>query len=188
MNVQKITMDRGEARKAFLEYRRSVRTRHTAEDAAIMQGYKAIARGLAVVNVRESIKRGGLNAQMLPLLAIARADAVKVWYRNDSWTQGPCFTTTDRDWRRASPRTYRFAVGDLPETHKSHSAFLPYIPKPLRPAGDLSRYHVLWEATWEPEPPTDPLLLRRLHGDLFAVVAHWNLTELERAVMAGRIR
>lgn len=32
----------------------------------------------------------------------------------------------------------------------------------------------------------DPYLLRPIHGDLCAVVAAWDLTELERSVMAGR--
>ena len=192
MNVQTISMDRTEARKAFLEYRKAVRARHTAEDQAIMAGYKAIARGISVVNVRESIKGAGLNSKLLPLLAIARADALKVYYSCNEW-RGAVFTTKVHrnryvDWEARAGQSFSFAKGDLPEVEGDHSAFLPYIPKPLRPVGDLSRYHVLWEATWLPEPPRDPMLLRRLHGDLFAVVAHWNLTDLERAVMAGRIR
>jgi len=35
--------------------------------------------------------------------------------------------------------------------------------------------------------PRDPMLLRRLGGDLWLVVAHWDLTEVERAAMATRV-
>jgi hypothetical protein len=59
---------------------------------------------------------------------------------------------------------------------------VPLIPPRLRPAGDLSNYHILWEANWQ-APPTDPLLLRHLSGPLYAVLACWDLTPIERAVM-----
>jgi hypothetical protein len=37
-------------------------------------------------------------------------------------------------------------------------------------------------------PPEDPALLKHIGGDLYAVLAVWNLTELERAVLSGRGR
>lgn len=46
---------------------------------------------------------------------------------------------------------------------------------------------MLFEAEWRPEPPKDPALLRHIGGDLYSVVAVWDLTELERAVLAGRL-
>ena len=40
-------------------------------------------------------------------------------------------------------------------------------------------FHVLWEVeSWTPEPPRDPALLRHLRGDLWSVLAVWDLTEL----------
>lgn len=43
MNVATIEMDQVKAREAFDEYRAAVKTRHDAEDVAIMRGYKALA-------------------------------------------------------------------------------------------------------------------------------------------------
>lgn len=64
---------------------------------------------------------------------------------------------------------------------------VPIVPPPLRPRGALWRYHVLFEVEgWEAIPPRDPILLRRIRGDLFAVVAVWDLTEVERMVLATR--
>ena len=45
---------------------------------------------------------------------------------------------------------------------------------------------ILWEAEWE-TVPRDPLLLRHLAGGLYAVMASWDLTPLERAVLKGRL-
>ena len=65
-------------------------------------------------------------------------------------------------------------------------AMVPLVPPPLRPAHALRNYHVLWEADWQQAPPADPALLKHIGGDLYAVLAIWDLTELERAVLAGR--
>ena len=51
MNVATIAMDRGEAREAYKAYRASVRERHSAEDEAIMRGYKELAAGHQVLNL-----------------------------------------------------------------------------------------------------------------------------------------
>lgn len=52
----------------------------------------------------------------------------------------------------------------------------------------MAKYHILWEAEWAPIPPRDPMLLRRIgEADLWVVVAHWDLTEVERAALATRI-
>lgn len=196
MNVKPITMDPHAARKAFLEYKRDVRGRHDAETTAILRGYRAIARGQAVLNLPQTIIHGGLDAQLRPLLAVAMASAERVYYASDP--NGARFTTREsKSWNgrweadfywRDRRRTFHLNVGDLPPVKGIHRALVPYVPMPLRPRGALSNYLVLFEARWEPVPPTDPMLLRHLHGDLYAVVAHWNLTDLERAVMAGRLR
>jgi len=40
---------------------------------------------------------------------------------------------------------------------------------------------------WKPLPPKDPILLKRLTPNLFGVLATWDLTNLERAIIRGRI-
>lgn len=74
------------------------------------------------------------------------------------------------------------------------SARVPPIPPEVRPRGhrsavaNLANYHVLWEAEWRQERapvPRDPALLKHIGGDLFVVMATWDLTDLERAVLAS---
>ena len=49
----------------------------------------------------------------------------------------------------------------------------------------LHVFHILWEVEkWELTPPRDPALLRWIGGDLWEVVATWDLTQLERAVLS----
>jgi hypothetical protein len=71
------------------------------------------------------------------------------------------------------------------------TAMVPIVPPRHRPARGLGDRLVLWEAddwTWTqvPAPPGDPALLKHIGGDLYAVEAVWNLTELERLVLSGR--
>ena len=70
-------------------------------------------------------------------------------------------------------------------------ALVPAVPADIRPdVGQLKDWHIPWEVDkWFersqiPEPPRDPLLLRKIRGELFQVLAEWDLTEIERAVMS----
>jgi len=53
-------------------------------------------------------------------------------------------------------------------------------------------YHVIfepevWAKSKVPRPPGDPILVKRLTPNIFGVVATWDLTKLERAVIRGRL-
>lgn len=91
----------------------------------------------------------------------------------------------------------RFPIADgtfEPYTHERGRrgayvrAIVPNIPPRLRPKRGLHLYTILWEAEWaiDPVPPVDPALLRHLRGDLYVLCGTWDLTDLERAVLAGR--
>jgi len=199
MDLAEVTMPKAEALEHFKEYRSAVRKRHNAEDVAIMQGYKQLARGLAILSLSRAMKLGGLR-NGLPRLAICRADVPRCWLL--ARTNGSCEFTTNRS-SRMSRRTIRDRVS-LPEgtfpgikpadvwsdnqSYDAKSAIVPSVPPRLRPRGSLGLYHVLWEAEWTNEPPRDPALLRYLRGDLWAVLATWDLTEIERLVIAERAR
>jgi len=104
----------------------------------------------------------------------------------------------------AASLMFAFAMADFPGARWPARVQRPYgeieaytivpsIPAPLRPTSSLEGYHVLFESEgWHeeaPPAPRDPALLKHIGGDLYAVLAVWDLTELERAVIAGtRIR
>jgi hypothetical protein len=66
---------------------------------------------------------------------------------------------------------------------------VPLIPPRHRPRKHrLHLFHVLWEVeAWNLAPPFDPALVRHLRGDAWSVIATWDLTSLERAVLSGRV-
>lgn len=214
MDLATIEMERPKARAAFLEYRRAVRERHDREDEAIMRGYRELAGGRQLLRLDETMRAGGvhtINAPeqvwrdgrrvavdhevTVPRLALARADARNVWtFGVDA--EGGCELRTklelaDSNRRdRVRLRAGTFAPGEPDQVsfwRPRLRAIVPIVPPQLRPAYALSNYHVLFEAEWalDPPPPEDPALLKHLGGDLWVVVATWDLTPLEQAVLAG---
>lgn len=195
MDLAPLQMTPEDATERLRQYQTLVAEERTAEDEAIAAGYRAAARGLPVIVLPDVITRGGWFDNGLPRLAITRADATQCFVRVDNWTDHCTLTYTDEQWDRGRARIgrHRVAVRVPPRARAANqpwnaSTIVPLVPpqhRPRRPR--LWRFHVLWEVeTWTPEPPRDPALLRHIRGDLWAVVATWDLTPLERAVLAGR--
>lgn len=200
MDLSTLTMDKDEARRRFLEYRNSVRQRHNAEDEQIMRGYRALSRGHQVIDICATLRKGGWmllpprwhksQPVWVPRLALMRAD--------QEW----CWLNTYQDGRvefhhtgnpRPNERRNYFRFSNLftppPDVDRSwwnFKAMVPPVPPALRPHDSIGNYHILWEAEWQRVPPKDPALLKHIGGDLYVVLATWELTELERTVLAGR--
>jgi len=191
MNIESITMAKPDARAAFVEYRDALKARHTAEDEALMRGYKALAKGQQVIDLHNVMRAAGLDEEGRPRLAICRADIG--WVRFRRYDRRFEFSDAPDTFWGIQNRHRRLYV-DLPKetwpddklTRRDCRAIVPPIPPRFRPQGSLSRYHILWEAEWQ-DVPTDPLLLRHLGGALYAVLAQWDLSALERAVLRGRL-
>ena len=211
MRLSTITMDRIQARDAYKAYRASVRAEgHSPEDEMIARGYHALALGRSVLALSEAIKAGGLGNDGLPRIAIARADAheahvrirldraLEMWCgtkRKDerwSWAAGfadgrlPDSLVKWQEWEAANPD--KRGQNDWRDIHAR--AMVPIVPPQYRPGHDLANYHILFEVErWSkvaPPPPRDPALLKHIGGDLYAVLAVWDLTDLERAVLGHR--
>lgn len=207
MQLPTIEMPVAEARERFQQYRREVRDRHDAEDKAIAAGYKALADGTPLIRLTEAMQLGGVSQKgmrnspdvTVPNLAICRA------HQPFAWTSGvgPEGDLTIAGKQAHSPLNkhdvMRFGSGTfsmIEGTRRlsswmgySLNALTPNIPPPLRPRTGLHNWFLLWEAEWKVAPgppPGDPALLKHIGGDLYAVHAVWDLTELEQAVLAGR--
>lgn len=204
MQTEQIIMAREEALTLYREYRRS-RQYETKIDAEVKRTYRAIAQGKVVIRALESVVSAGLKPDTFPKLALTRADApcCTVTMATDG---GAVFhgAEPNRRWggysridKQASSEI-RLRAGAFPtrawewewESGKMKAlAVVPQAPLHLRPKqADMRKYHILWEAEWSPTPPRDPMLLRRIGmADLWVVVAHWDLTEVERAALATRL-
>jgi hypothetical protein len=188
MDTQQITVDREEARALFRKYREHQHY-STPIDWEIQRTYQNIAQGRVVIRALDSVTTAGLGEDGLPKLAIVRADAKTCMLQ--SWRDGSARMNKDVWQHNNHRKSYiDFPAGSFPgiRYQNAHRAQTPLVPVHLRPKRGLQNYHVLFEAIWRPAPPIDPLLLRRIgQADLWVVCAAWDLTEVERAVLAGRI-
>ena len=184
MNLQAIEMDKAKALAAYQDYADALRKKWNQEDATLKKGYRALAQGKRVIELTEIIKAGGLDEKGRPRLAIVRADAKEVFLRRSLYENELSFSMDD--WPEKNRRiTMHNIFESVPESIRA-KAVVPSIPPEHRPIGSLFRYYILWEASWE-DVPKDPALLRRIGPILFVVIAEWNLTPLEQAVLKGRL-
>lgn len=203
MNVETIQMPRADAEAALRTYRSQLETRLSAEVRAdyerIETAYAALAEGTPLIDLHRAIGGAGVDTAGRPVLAVCRADR-----KSTRWTstrEDIVFDASARpvpswgppDRRRRAPwmvvRVPRAVFSVVPNGREDR-AVAPLIPAEVREAVgrfDPRGHLLLWEAVWEPSPPIDPMLLRPIGGTLCAVLAAWDLTEVERAVLAGRI-
>ena len=203
MNLDTLVLPEEDAAERLAEYEAAIRLDRNEEDVAIAAGYRAAKRGLPVVMLSNVMAAGGFHDNGLPKLAIARADATQCWVRVEGWGGGPDTTRAlvfrDTDWtenRGAIVARHSVRVREVPfrvpdgRHRSSGKTVVPSIPPRFRPRPHRIRgFHILWEVDeWTPAPPVDPALLRHIRGDLWSVMATWDLTPLERAVLTARAR
>jgi len=204
MNVQTLQIDRATAAQAFREYREAVRHGRTStrdvwkkEDSALMRAYKHLAAGHRVLDLHVAMKSASVRRFddceiLLPAIALAPSDAAKCHL--DMKRDGSAVFSDDK-WSRAVRRRVTVPAETFPRwDHKQpwavneHTTLVPIVPPLLRPKFDLANYWTLFEVTsWKPEPAVDPMLLKPLGGALYAVLATWELSAIERAVLRGRV-
>jgi hypothetical protein len=209
-NGEVVTMDRAAAIDKFREYEAAVRRSHAKADEVMTETFRALKDGHGVIHLASALKKGGVhNKTGLPKLAITRADEKIVYFRRNG--SGGLYGATRRQAERVHQgsvnvyRQYVAPVGTfpsyqqmaqaagqsmgsfyLPGFNDTHSAPVPVIPPHLRPTDARSKYQILFEINeWKMVAPVDPMLLRPLTHGLAVVVAHWDLSPVERLVMGA---
>jgi hypothetical protein len=210
MNVTAIQMKPEEAQVKLDAYREVLSSKHTAaieeEFNAALVAYQELAKGTPLVDPISAIRECGWRPDGRPMLAIGRADQKMV-----HWTipRNSRRWNTDRYVGAWSPLDWRFEARskrwsnqrapslcfdvpaiktEPPQEPKNATAMVPMVPADVYPAHglDLAKHFVLWEVEdWAFAPPKDPMLLKPIGGNLYAVVAQWDLTEIERLIIAG---
>jgi hypothetical protein len=187
MNVQAATLElEPNARAKYREYRTALKTHKAEHLAALAAIYWQLAHDHKVLDVVKAITDAGTNEKGEPKLAIARADDRRIEFRRNH--------DSELRFIRRTPGQHPKTVIEFPVPWPSHgwqagTAPVPLIPPACLPKGALDGYHILWEVeAWAPVPSPDPILLRRLEGALFVIVAAWNLTPAEQAVMRQGLR
>lgn len=198
MNVPTIEMPKEQAQRKLAAYRTQLRRRVDEEYEAAAAGYEALAGGKPLLNLADAINFAGLGEDGRPRLAIARADKKQIEVRT-TWPSTRDHIRYDAlspnyngIWSYSGPLVIDVRWNIPGIKIKNGFALVPMVPADVRPSGQLRDYFILWEVEeWSDrrigaQPDRDPYLLQHLMGDLYIVVAEWDLTELERAVMSGR--
>ena len=207
MNVTTITMDPEQAKAKLKAYRAN---RHRDAEQVYGQcadAYAALASGTPLIDAEEAIRSSGFDEKMRPKIAIARADMKEVRFR---WDGGDNFALFDTrpTWNHSQEsftrrinmqRTHDLFDVYFNKNTKANErynktveayAMIPMVPADVRPkVGQLKDWFVLWEVEhWSEKsrtarPPRDPFLLKHVGGTLYAILAEWDLTDLEMAIM-----
>lgn len=197
MNVPLITMPAEEAVIKSDAYHFENVHRNDPEYQAAEAGFEALAQGKPLLNLVAAFEHAGLGPDNRPRLAIARADRRQVQVSRDFWNNPKAwiFNTKLSPMGPEGGPSLRVVVpwhDNVPPV--TGFSLVPLVPADVRQEVKFNprECFILWEVeSWSDrligaQPPRDPYLLKHLTGALYAVLAEWELTELERAIMAER--
>jgi len=212
MKVEELTLPREQAETEFNALKQAFKQNAILKKEQIRRDmlavYAYLRHGKKIIDVYESFRKAGLNEAGDPKLAICRADAAECFclkivdgsalfsmQRLNRWVRRSRKTYSDVklpqgtfQWQPADPTQPLSRYNIKNEIVK---CLVPIIPARILVEEVkvlLRNFHLLWEVDeWKPVPPKDPILLRQLTPNLFGVLATWDLTPLERAIIRGRI-
>jgi len=186
MEVENIKESKEKARQAWREWLEVNKKKPTELAKTMKAAYKHLAQGRCLIDVFEVMKRASLNDKGEPKLAIARADWKFVQFGTRWGKEGYWFA---QNMSHVVARTGVQLPIDTFEKGKLKSnlqAPVPPIPAEYCGKAALKNYYVLWDCKDWKTIPSDPLLLKRISNNLFAVLFCWDLSPLERAIISGK--
>jgi len=191
--INPIIISKEKARKEYKKYLEILKERKEQHLQDLKKLYYHLKDNHKIIDVYEALRFVGLNNKQEPRLAIVRADAKLCYFHKEDNNKG--FFSFD-DYNSHS---YKFNV-NLPSNifkinwkrdrwsikNRSLQTKVPIVPANCMPKGNLKEYYLLWEVDkWE-NIPNDPILLKRITKNLFAIIKTWKLSKLEKALIAGR--
>lgn len=205
MEVEQIAVPKKKAQEEFEEWKEMLRYApiQLAKDMAKLYGH--MRHGGKVIDIFEAMKLAGVNNEGDPKLAIVQADSKQVRFvKNSRWENGQNFANGGGVFCRQLNNRWREFKEDVRIPHEFFPSWAiengqivrvriqtptPIIPakilNPLR-SHKIENYHILWEVEKWNQVPKDPILLKRITPNMFLVLATWDLSPLEKAVIRGR--
>lgn len=178
------------------------------EDEILLASYRALARGKRLIDLRSALEGAGLQPDTgLPALAVAsplwkvvrlHISSGRVAFHEETGNRWLHFSSAQG---RFNVKSYHFPLSTFPTALDNEAArkekgwklqlhlaaaVVPSIPARFRPS-NLENYTILWDPIWTRRAPIDPILLRHVAGSIYSIVAQWDLTPIERAVIDMRL-
>ena len=140
----------------------ALRRERNVEDEALAMGYRAAARGMALIRLSATVQAGGFFDDGLPRIAVARADVRTCFVRVEGWAPRMTLLFGDEPWPRnrgaaVGRRTVRVDV-DPPAVVTNRVVGSDRVPT-VRPAtanGAAGPFHVLWRSRPVARTDADP--------------------------------
>lgn len=213
MKAPTLEMSEAEAKLLYQDYAEQIKERGDKAEQYLKdlkQTYYHLSQGRKILDIFEVFKNCEKHENGEPKLGIARADLKKTFFHKQALGAGR-FMSTKSNWS-SDEKSHDIALPsstfsvwsakELPEEatewQKTHpeidrsivQANVPVIPAHILPSGALDNYYILFEVpewTEVPQPPVaaDPYLLKRINANAFVVLAEWDITPAELAVMRG---
>ena len=202
--VRAVGMDKKKAKEAWVEYRdalKSGRVKNFITDYyRLKRLYHILSTGKKIIDLRKCFMAAGWNDKNEPRLAIcslgfekrvqaiispttsatseitfvAQTKPINSWNPFNSWKRNARISLAMPPFKEPKPQARRELIAPIP--------IVP--PRYLPPAKDLREYFILWEVPdWHALPKRDPLLLKRIGDFTFVVLAAWDMTPLEQAML-----
>lgn len=204
MNVSTIAVSQDQAISKIESIKALKRPQRTDEDDALLALFTAVRKhNSRVVDLGKAFKQTGLNELGQPKLAIARADWGDVFfyprrqtrlvgkrnYESIRWVAGTgTFGSTGEFHHHAYVSNISLPRDTFPDNLLATSYIkspVPHVPAEHRPKYHLRNYHILFEVEKWSEYPVDPFLLKHITGNIYVVLAEWDLTEVEASILGG---
>lgn len=202
MEVETIQMPKEIAEQEYKKYLKFVKERQDKRIDEMKRCLYEMKKGCKLIDIHKVMEHAGLNKNWQPKLAIARADWKQVFFVKQDEGRGYFSPRSDNTWQKDEYDNEKIEINkntfmewkrevgkDGKATwqieKKAIKTKVPLIPVDLIPEGNLDNYFILWEVMqWEDLPQTkDPLLLKRISENMFAILGAWDITPLEQAIL-----
>ena len=184
-----VTISKDTARDLYRAYQKHLHY-STPIDREVMSAYQKLAQGKLVIKALESVATAGVDDKGLPKLGLARSDAMML--RLTMYGDGSARMTTSTRARHNSSQTFNFVAKTFPDNARwrNAEAIVPMVPLSHRPKRAMQNYHVLFRSRLD--QGSAGRLIRSCcavcgRGDIWVVLAMWDLTEVERAALTARL-
>lgn len=214
MNVETISMSKEEALSELKQYRSRIKNSIKSRmNQILLDEYKSaidalvqLGKGYPILDIENVMRNAPVDSKERPRLAICRADQKQchLYWREESemlfflemgrssWSNHGSLNISVNMNRRHHFTGLNISKSVMISKPLEGYALVPMIPPKIELKAAISNYFILWEVEgWadkqiNSKPDKDPYLLRRINSTLFAIIAEWDLTELERTIMKGR--
>lgn len=213
MNVEQIGISKEEAEKKFKAYQEKVKslrtteveTQYAKEMKLFEKTYKLLAEGKKLLDLDAVVTAANVDDSHRPMLCIARSDRKQTkltWYGNqprlsfNSYTQFDSGREGELNIEIQMDRSNRYTPLEGEANWFKQIvgySYVPLVPENIRTGRQLRDHYTLWEVKkWSDTElgknvDRDPLLLKRLYGNLFSVEDSWDLTDVEALIMKSLI-